>query len=184
MIQREAALHIIVGIGSNLPDAAGHTPWLNCRAAVTALRGLAGCRLVAISGWYQSAAWPPSAEPIYGKSTQPDYINGAVLLSGAISPAALLAALHRIEALAGRRRSVPNAARPLDLDIIAMGELVRDAPDPILPHPRAHQRGFVLRPIGDLLPAWRHPTLGKTVGDLLAALPDADEWVARPAMHR
>lgn len=176
MIQREASLHIIVGIGSNLPDAVGHTPWLNCRAAVTALRGLAGCRLVGISGWYQSAAWPPS--------TQPDYINGAVLLSGAISPAALLAALQRIEALAGRRRSIPNAARPLDLDIIAMGELVRDAPDPILPHPRAHQRGFVLRPIADLLPAWHHPLLGKSVGDLLAALPDAADWVARPTLHR
>ena len=84
MMQGEPARHIIVGIGSNLPDAAGHTPWLTCQAATTALRGLPGCRLVAISGWYQSPAWPPPAQPDSITSAQPDYINGAVLLSGAL----------------------------------------------------------------------------------------------------
>ncbi len=153
---------IIVAIGSNLPDADGHSPNLVCRAAVEALRGLAGLRLVSVSRWYQTKAWPPS--------DQPDYINGAALLTGTADPAWLLAELHAIEARAGRHRSVANAARPLDLDIIALGGIVRTAPDPILPHPSAHLRDFVLRPIADLLPGWRHPVSGLSVGTLLSTV--------------
>ena len=88
------------------------------------------------------------------------------------SPPPLLAALQALEARAGRRRSVANAARTLDLDIIAMGTLVREAPDPILPHPRAHARRFVLLPLADVAPGWVHPVLGMTVEALIAALPD------------
>ncbi len=68
----------------------------------------------------------------------------------------------------GRARGVPNAARTLDLDIIAMDQLVRDAPDPIVPHPRAHERGFVLRPLADVAPGWVHPRIGISVPGLLA----------------
>jgi len=155
---------IIIAVGSNLPDIWGHGPPAICRAATEALRGLQGLRLIAISRWYRSPAWPPS--------DQPDYINGAVLMDGTATPAWLLAELHKIEAQAGRQRSIVNAARPLDLDIIDMAGLIRPSPDPILPHPRAHLRSFVLRPIADILPTWRHPSLGLSTTELLASLSD------------
>jgi 2-amino-4-hydroxy-6-hydroxymethyldihydropteridine diphosphokinase len=104
-------------------------------------------------------------------SDQPSYINGALRAEGEIDPAVLLARLLEIESRFGRRRAGLNAARSLDLDIIAMGDLVRAAPDPILPHPRAHERAFVLCPLADVAPDWRHPVLGLTAAEILAALP-------------
>ncbi len=154
---------IIVAIGANLPAADGAAPLATCRAAAESLGGLAGLRLVAVSPWYLTAPQPAS--------DQPDYVNGAAHLSGAADPADLLAALQAIERRAGRVRGAVNAARVLDLDIVAMGEAMRDAPDPVLPHPRMHERAFVLRPMADLAPQWRHPRLGLTVMEMLAGLP-------------
>ena len=153
---------ILVAIGSNLPDAAGNPSLAVCRRAVLALGNVPGLRVVAVSSWYRTAPVPAS--------DQPDYVNGVVALDGTIAPEALLAALQILESRAGRRRGVANAARELDLDIIAMGDLVRDAPDPVLPHPRAHLRGFVLAPLADVAPDWCHPVLRRNVRDLLAAL--------------
>jgi 2-amino-4-hydroxy-6-hydroxymethyldihydropteridine diphosphokinase len=95
-------------------------------------------------------------------------------------PADLLAMLHGIEDAAGRTRLFRNAPRTLDLDLIALDDLRRDTPAPILPHPRAHLRRFVLQPLADAWPGWRHPVLGRTVEELLAALPDADPPVPIP----
>jgi 2-amino-4-hydroxy-6-hydroxymethyldihydropteridine diphosphokinase len=92
---------------------------------------------------------------------------------GASDPASLLAALHRLEDEAGRNRPFPNAPRTLDLDLIAMGDLRRGTA-PVLPHPRAHLRRFVLQPLTDVWPGWRHPVLGRTAEDLLADLPAVD----------
>ncbi len=129
-----------------------------------ALDGLPGLRLVGLSRWYRTAPVPAS--------DQPDYINGvAVLLperGNTIDSALLLAQLMAIETAHGRERGEPNAARTLDLDIIAIGDTIRSGPDPILPHPRAHQRAFVLAPIADVAPAWRHPVLDRTAAELLA----------------
>ena len=113
-------------------------------------------------------------------SGQPPYVNaiarlGVDLGSADPDPAALLAALQAIEAVAARVRGEPNAARTLDLDIIAMGEegrMVRAAPDPVLPHPRAHLRAFVLVPLLDVAAEWVHPLEGRDARDLLRALPD------------
>jgi 2-amino-4-hydroxy-6-hydroxymethyldihydropteridine diphosphokinase len=154
---------ILVAIGANLPGPRGEPPLLACRAAAEALGRLPGLRLVAVSRWYGTAPQPPSS--------QPDYVNGVARLQGEADPAWLLARLQAIEVEAGRRRGVPNAARTLDLDLIAMGDLLREAPDPVLPHPRAHQRAFVLVPLADVAPAWRHPRLGQSVTELIAALP-------------
>lgn len=159
---------ILVAIGANLPDAAGRPPREACVAAAAALAGLPGLRLAALSSWWQSAPVPPSG--------QPDYINGVARLEGGLEgagdPEALLAALQALEAGAGRVRSVPNAARPLDLDLIDLDGIVRDAPDPVLPHPRAHLRAFVLRPLAEVAPLWRHPRLGLGLAEMLACVAD------------
>jgi 2-amino-4-hydroxy-6-hydroxymethyldihydropteridine diphosphokinase len=164
-IRRGRAIGVIlVAIGANLPGPGGAGALATCQAAAAALDALPGLRLRGLSRWYETAPLPPSG--------QPNYVNGVAHLSGAIEPAALLAALQAIEAAAGRVRGAPNAARTLDLDVIAMGGLVRAAPDPVLPHPRAHQRAFVLVPLAEVAPGWVHPVLGQSVEVLIAALPE------------
>ena len=162
---------ILIAIGGNLAGSDGRTPYQVCNGAVDTLSRLPGLVLVSRSRWYRSTPVPRSA--------QPDYVNGLVHLEAAPGqpepePAALLAGLQAIEASRGRERSVPDAARTLDLDIIAMGDaggLVRDRAHPILPHPRAHLRAFVLLPLQDVAPDWMHPRLGVGIGRLLAILP-------------
>lgn len=154
---------ILIAIGANLPAPDGVSPLDTCRAAAAALDALSGVRLRGLSRWYLTAPVPAS--------DQPDYVNGVALLAGTLDPAALLAALQVIEARAGRRRGVRNAARTLDLDIIDIDGQVRTETDPILPHPRAHERGFVLLPLRDVAPGWVHPTLRRDVTALIAALP-------------
>jgi 2-amino-4-hydroxy-6-hydroxymethyldihydropteridine diphosphokinase len=106
-------------------------------------------------------------------SDQPWYVNAVAEAASDLSADALLAELHAVEVEFGRRRTVPNAARPIDLDLldyhgeIATGGLGRA----ILPHPRMIGRAFVLRPLADLAPDWRHPVSGQSIAELLAALP-------------
>jgi 2-amino-4-hydroxy-6-hydroxymethyldihydropteridine diphosphokinase len=154
---------ILVAIGANLPSSEGRSALATCQAAVDAFAALPGLRVSAVSRWFATAPVPAS--------DQPDYINGVARLEGEAEPAMLLSWLQAIEARAGRVRGAPNAARTLDLDIIAMGRLVRDAPDPVLPHPRAHERAFVLVPLLDVAPDWVHPRLSVAARALLAALP-------------
>ncbi len=129
-----------------------------------------GMRLVGLSRWFETAPVPPSG--------QPPYVNAVASLlvepGAAIDPAALLERLMAVEAACGRERSTPNAARTLDLDIIGIGDLVREAPDPILPHPRAHLRAFVLAPLADVAPDWVHPVLRRSAATLLAELAPQD----------
>jgi 2-amino-4-hydroxy-6-hydroxymethyldihydropteridine diphosphokinase len=122
-------------------------------------------RLCGLSHWYET-------EPVLGPGeaarSQPHYVNGLAHLAGEpMDPGELLARLMAIETAAGRERGVRNAPRVLDLDIIAIGNVVRQEPDPVLPHPRAHERAFVLAPLREVAPGWVHPVLGRSVDDLL-----------------
>jgi len=164
---------ILISIGANLPGPDGAPPLTTCQRAAAALDALPGLRLRGLSRWYATV---PILEPGDPPGAQPAYVNGIAHLSPApgmvVDPAELLARLMAIEAAAGRVRGERHAARVLDLDIVAMGDLVREVPDPILPHPRAHLRAFVLVPLAEVAPGWVHPVLRKTAAALLAGLPD------------
>ena len=163
---------ILIAIGSNLASTDGGTPYQCCIGAVEALSLLPGLTVAAVSRWYRSAAVP--------RSDQPDYVNGVARLEAGIGleepdPASLLASLQEIERTGGRRRSVANAARTIDLDIVAMGpagSMLRSAPDPVLPHPRAHLRAFVLLPLRDVAPDWIEPRSRLAVTQLIDLLAD------------
>ena len=150
---------ILISVGANLPSAAG-SPLATCTAAL-ALLPANGAAVVRRSRWYASDAQPPSA--------QPPFVNGAAQLETGLTPAELLAVLHRVESIFGRLRSAPNAARTLDLDLIDYDGLIQHGP-PVLPHPRMAERAFVLKPLADLYPAWRHPVTGRTVTEMLAGI--------------
>jgi 2-amino-4-hydroxy-6-hydroxymethyldihydropteridine diphosphokinase len=121
----------------------------------------ADLHVVRRSGWWRSAAWPDPGAPAY--------LNGVALVETELLPRALLEQLLAIEASFGRSRTQPNAARTLDLDLIAYGREVSDAPGLILPHPRAHDRLFVMGPLAEIAPDWMHPILGSTAADLAAS---------------
>jgi 2-amino-4-hydroxy-6-hydroxymethyldihydropteridine diphosphokinase len=155
---------ILIALGANLPGRDGSEPLATCQTAAAALNGIDGLTVRTVSRWWLTAPVPPSPGA-------PWYVNGVARCDGTLSPTGLLAALLTLEDSAGRQRPYPNAPRTLDLDIIAMGDLVRDHPDPILPHPRAHLRRFVLQPLVEVAPGWRHPVLGRSVEELLESLP-------------
>lgn len=128
-----------VGIGANLDDPAGRV-----RGAFASLDALPESRLVKRSSLYRS-------EP-QGYRAQPDFVNAVAELDTALAPAELLAALQGIEACAGRRRSFRNAPRTLDLDLLLYGAERIDTRGLIVPHPRMHERAFVLMPLVEIAP--------------------------------
>lgn len=171
---------IYVALGANLPSERYGSPRATLLAAIEALEA-AGLRVVARSRWYRSPAYPPS--------DQPDYVNGVVAIETAFDPKLLMITLHGLEIAFGRVRGAPNAARTLDLDLLAYHDLVSagEGGNPVLPHPRMAGRAFVLRPLQELAPAWRHPASGQSIGALIAALPPDqvaipldDEWLTGP----
>lgn len=153
----------LAAIGANLPRLDGAPAIETCRWAVGELDRIPGMRVVGVSSWWASAPIPPDPG-------SPPYINGVARLEGDAAPEALLAALHAIEDAAGRVRPYVNAPRVLDLDLIDVGGRVLRGPGLVLPHPRAHLRAFVLRPLAEVAPGWVHPVLGQSVEALVAAL--------------
>jgi 2-amino-4-hydroxy-6-hydroxymethyldihydropteridine diphosphokinase len=149
---------IILALGGNL---AGDYPSLEAllEAALAAfLRS--GLTVVQRSRWWRSAAWPDPAAPAY--------LNGVAIVATALPARELMAALLAIEASFGRRRTEPNAPRTLDLDLIAHGRQVIGEPSLTVPHPRAHERLFVMGPLAEIAPGWVHPVLGLTAAELAA----------------
>ena len=152
-----------VAVGANLAGPRG-SPAETVAAAVEAI-GREHIVLKATARLYRSQAWP--------NPTDPEFINTICQLEVDINPESLLKWLHEIETRFGRVRREPNAPRTLDLDLVDYGGQV-SAPGatPILPHPRMADRAFVLLPLAEIAPHWRHPVDGRTITELIAALPD------------
>ena len=183
---------VLVALGANLPQG-GRTPAQTLRAAIAALPD-EGLAVVRASRLY--------ATPCYPAGAGPDYVNAAIRLRAArgMTSRDILAALHRIEGRFGRARAERWGMRTLDLDLLAMGSLVlpdagtaaqwRDlapahqitaTPDRlILPHPRLQDRAFVLVPLAEVAPRWRHPGLGLTVSQMLRRIPQVDRAAVKP----
>lgn len=146
-----------MALGSNLPGPYTSREAL-LEAALAALPE-AGMALVTRSTWWASAAWPDPAGP--------EYLNGVAIVATDLSPAAAMAALHAVEERFGRERGEANAPRTLDLDLVAHGRSVLDG-ELTLPHPRAHDRLFVMGPLVELASAWVHPVSGEPAFRLAA----------------
>ena len=148
-----------IGLGSNLGDRAGNL--------LLAVRGLvnAGLPVSRLSRIYET-------EPVE-TTPQPDFLNMVCELSGELPPAnQLMGQLLRLELELGRTRETMRGPRTIDLDLLFYGDEVCDSLDLQLPHPRLHQRRFVLEPMVELAPALVHPTLHKSMAELLTSLDD------------
>ena len=161
---------IFVAIGANLPSARFGAPPASFAAALELL-GAEDVEVRRVSRWYRS---PPLPLP---PSPQPYYINGVIEVRSQRAPAPLLSLLHQVEKAFGRVRGERNAARCLDLDLLAYGDAVITGGEGGLevPHPRLSGRSFVLMPWADLAPSWRHPVSGLTVEEMIARLPAGQE---------
>lgn len=154
----------VLALGANLGDRAA-----TLRGAVHALAAQPEVRVVDVSSVYET-------DPVGGPE-QPRYLNAVVLVATTLSPEGLLEAAHRVEAAYGRVRDVRWGARTLDVDLVTVGELTRSAPELTLPHPRAHERAFVLAPWLDVDPAAQLPGHGP-VSALLARVDTSGVRVA------
>ena len=150
---------VLFGLGANLPSAVG-MPMETLEAAVRSMAAI-GIAPVVVSPWFQTSPVPPSA--------QPRFVNGILLGETDLEPQDVLSALLALERKFGRQRGAPNAARTLDLDLLAHGDRVIERAELTLPHPRMADRMFVLVPLVEILPEWRHPLLGLTATAILEA---------------
>ncbi|MBV9570665.1 MAG: 2-amino-4-hydroxy-6-hydroxymethyldihydropteridine diphosphokinase [Alphaproteobacteria bacterium] len=152
---------ILIGLGANLPSPAG-PPAATINAALSTL-GKRGIEIAALSRLYGSLAWPNPADP--------PFVNAVAWIRTGLAPESLLVELHSIEQACGRLPGARNAPRPLDLDILDYDGRVEPGP-PRLPHPRMQDRAFVLVPLAEIAPNWRHPLSDRSAAELVANLPD------------
>jgi 2-amino-4-hydroxy-6-hydroxymethyldihydropteridine diphosphokinase len=164
---------IYIALGAN-QSYGRSSPLENLNSALKALAD-ADVAVLRTSRPWRTPAWPDPSDP--------PFINGAAELQTGLTSGELLALLHEIEHRIGRVRGVRNAPRTLDLDLIDHGGQVQsgEGGGPVLPHPRAHERAFVLLPLREIAPYWVHPVSGVSIQALLAATPHADRVACRPA---
>jgi 2-amino-4-hydroxy-6-hydroxymethyldihydropteridine diphosphokinase len=146
---------IYLALGSNLGNRSD-----NLQAAIAALPP--AVRVLALSPVYETPPW--------GLTDQPAFLNMALKGETTLAPVELLKYLKLLETKLGRQPAVRWGPRRIDMDILFYADLVLDSPELVLPHPRLHERAFVLAPLADLAPDLVHPVLGKPVRDLLSAL--------------
>jgi 2-amino-4-hydroxy-6-hydroxymethyldihydropteridine diphosphokinase len=144
-----------LSLGSNLGDRLE-----NLKKALEKLKDL---------GIVEKASSVYETDPV-GYLDQPQFLNMACLLATKLSPEELLKGLKMLEEEMGREASFRNAPRPIDVDIIFFNEIVFDSPDLTIPHPRMHERAFVLAPLAELVPEDIHPVLKRTVSDLVQTI--------------
>lgn len=164
----------LIALGSNLGDRLA-----NLRAGVDGLRNTDSVEIVAVSRLYETA-------PVGGPDDQGAYLNAALRAETTFAAPDLLALLHRIESGRERERTVHWGPRTLDLDLLVHGDLVSDDSSLQVPHPRQHERRFVMVPVCDVAPELVHPRLGRTMADLLVDLPvePGDLWAIDDDWHR
>jgi 2-amino-4-hydroxy-6-hydroxymethyldihydropteridine diphosphokinase len=162
---------VALALGANLGEREA-----TLLAAVAEIAAADGVEVVAISPVYET-------DPVGGPTDQPAYLNAVIVADTVLDPPGVLALAHRVEDAHGRVRVERWGARTLDVDVLAVDALTSDDPVLTLPHPRAHERAFVLVPWNDVDPDFVVPGRGR-VGDLLAALPAADRSGVRPAGAR
>ena len=155
---------ILIALGGNLPSRAGQ-PADTLKRALGELERQ-GVEIREVSAFYETPAWPNPADPAF--------VNAVAAVKTSLQPVELLILLHGVETDFGRLRSASNAARTLDLDLLDYDGRVMVEPQLTLPHPRMTTRSFVLVPLRDVAPGWRHPVTGQGLAELLAALPDRD----------
>ncbi len=160
---------ILIALGANLPSARFGPPRPTLEAALEMLPERQ-IQVVACSSWYESAPVP--------RDDQPWFVNGVLKAESTLPPGAVLRALHEIEAGLGRVRegTAVNAPRAADLDLLDDHGLITGERDwPRLPHPRMHERAFVLLPLAEIAPEWRHPVYGLTAEAMLERLEGEQE---------
>lgn len=165
---------ILIGLGGNLHSPEHGAPQATLQAALDLLQG-DGVETVCRSGWYHSPPVPAS--------DQPWFVNAVARVQTALDPESLLRLLHEVEARLGRRRRVRWEARVVDLDLLCYGDRIWRADSGsslTLPHPRMHQRAFVLVPLAEIAPGWRHPMLCRSVETLIEALEPAEVAAVAP----
>jgi 2-amino-4-hydroxy-6-hydroxymethyldihydropteridine diphosphokinase len=154
---------ILIALGGNVASPFG-PPADTLKRALARLEEL-GIKILSVSSFYETPAWPDPSDP--------PFVNAVAAVSSALQPVELLDLLHGVETEFGRMRSVPNAPRTLDIDLLDHdGRVASGAVN--LPHPRLTQRSFVLVPLAQVAPGWRHPVSGRGAADLLSLLADRD----------
>lgn len=146
---------VFLGLGSNLGDREG-----NLRGALRRLE--VGVAIGAVSSFYET-------DPV-GYLDQPVFVNAVCRGETTLAPRELLGLAKSIEAQMGREPTFPDGPRLIDIDILSYGSEVLDTAELTIPHPRIAERAFVLVPLSEIAPNWRHPVLGKTAGELAAAV--------------